>query len=168
MENHPSALEIKTAHKGLPSNYFNHFIMEIKISRLFVRLILLSTVLFITLCTFNRKEKSSVNNGVEDPKINTIIKEIGLLDNNGKRTGKWIGYFKNNIIGYLGYYLNGLKDSTWDFYNHLGIMEKREHYSKGLKQGVTSIYSEGILYDEVEFKNDKKMDDIRTIIAKTK
>ena len=37
MENHPSALENKTAHKGLPSNYFNHFIMEIKISRLFVR-----------------------------------------------------------------------------------------------------------------------------------
>lgn len=119
-------------------------------------MVLICSIFLINQCRFSTRENDTGITNKEGAKDSLIVKETGKLDSNGNRTGKWTGYFSGNKIGYLGYYENGLKDSAWIFYNPLGLIVKKEHYSKGLKNGITSIYSEGILYDEVEFKNDKK------------
>ncbi len=123
---------------------------------MFVKLLGLFFILFFTQCTINTRE-NNLENAITKTVIDTgIIKEVGEFDSIGKKIGKWCGYFVNDQIGYLGYFRNGLKDSVWEFYNKSGTIEKKERFSNGLKNGNTSIYSDGVLYDEMEFKDDKK------------
>lgn len=113
------------------------------------------SMVFISLCCTN-KRGPNFNSAVVNINDIGIVKQNGTFDSLGNKKGKWTGYFSNDSIGYIGFYENGVRDSVWVYYNYLGVIEKKEQYFRGLKNGITSYYSEGILYDEVEFKDDKK------------
>ncbi len=115
-------------------------------------LLLLCVLICIASCT-NDNIHQSKDVGKTDAQI---VYEKGVSDTLGNRNGRWVGYLSNDSVGYIGYYKAGLRDSLWMFFNHLGMKEKEEHYDNGLKNGVTRVYSDGILYDELIFTNDKK------------
>jgi antitoxin component YwqK of YwqJK toxin-antitoxin module len=121
------------------------------------KLIILITLSFImTQCEIPKRNKNLAIHNEGNFEDSLMLRNVGKIDKDGRKIGKWTGYFSNSKVGYVGYYKNGLKDSSWYYYNDRGILEKKEQYINGLKNGITSIYSDGNLYDEVEFVNDKK------------
>ena len=118
------------------------------------RLFVVFAILGVASCTTIIEEKDQIY--FEKLNDTLIVREKGNFDSLGKKVGKWVGYLANDTIGYIGYYKEDAKDSGWKFFNPMGKIQKEENYVKGLKNGYTRIYSDGKLYDEVEFKGNKK------------
>lgn len=66
-----------------------------------------------------------------------------LFHPNGKRMGE-------------GKYINKeMKDSTWTYYDELGVLISRENYKAGKKEGASVVYlPDGSVSEEYQYKND--------------
>ena len=57
-------------------------------------------------------------------------KESGNLDK-GRKTGKWLYFYKNLQLEYKGNYKNGRRDGVWKYFKKNGVLEKTETYKNG-------------------------------------
>ena len=59
---------------------------------------------------------------------------------NGKPDGKWINYYKSSKIKSIGFWKEALLDSTWLFYDSLGIITLKEVYKNNKKHVIIINY----------------------------
>ena len=98
------------------------------------------SVSFFSDCNTSKRELSSSRNGLP----------FGIYEKYSK-PGQLLEKGSYNIIGE--------KDSTWVFYNDLGILMEKTNYVSGIKNGLQELYNErGILFRRLLFKDDKIID----------
>lgn len=86
-----------------------------------------------------------------------IVVSEGIIDKEGKRSGKWIDYYSDKKICDLGNYINNLRDGPWTFFFEDGSIEQKGVYLKGKEDGKwTWYYNSGHIWREEEFINGKE------------
>lgn len=67
-------------------------------------------------------------------------------------------YYEDGELSAEGLYRKMQKDSVWNYYSYYtGTLVSKEYYAKGKKDGIQkSYYPNGVLSEEIEFKNDIK------------
>ena len=67
---------------------------------------------------------------------------------NSKEHGKWISWYENGMKQSIGFYFNGLPDSSWQWFDETGRITKIGYYKKGLEHGVwMDYYKNGTVSD---------------------
>lgn len=90
----------------------------------------------------------------------TFAQDVNKTDANGKRDGKWVGYYENtNRVRYEGVFKNGVEQGVFNFYEDSpksNIVAKRD-FSLGNGNALTTFFdSKGKKVSEGNFKNKEK------------
>ena len=82
------------------------------------------------------------------------LKSTVPLNEDGKREGLYVRYYKNETINTTGQYKNGKQDGIWETYYGNEKLERREEYKNGKKDGIWEEYYENEkLSIKGEYKN---------------
>ena len=109
--------------------------------------IFLNTSLFvITLLLPQCNTKTSVNHYISGKKRDSGVVKSGLQE------GKWIGWFKNGKIEYVGNYLDGKRTNEWCWYYETGTPRTKIEYKNGLPNGhFISFHFNGNVWKEGDY-----------------
>jgi antitoxin component YwqK of YwqJK toxin-antitoxin module len=67
---------------------------------------------------------------------------------NGLETGQWTNWHENGNIEIIGYYVEGRKDSLWQWYDESGILKSTGLYDDGVESGIwMNYYPDGVVSD---------------------
>jgi antitoxin component YwqK of YwqJK toxin-antitoxin module len=81
---------------------------------------------------------------------NGCVNQIGHINENGLKDGKWVAYYENGILWSTAQYYKGLKDGIWKIYRPDGKLYSEIEYRKGKR-----LY--GRMYDETGQVIDKRI-----------
>jgi antitoxin component YwqK of YwqJK toxin-antitoxin module len=80
-----------------------------------------------------------------------------FYQSNGKYEGEYIEqYLDGNTVKTKGQYLNGKKEGLWVYTTPEGEKEREEHYAADILNGPVVKYSDGIIRESVEYRDDAK------------
>ena len=83
--------------------------------------------------------------------------KLNQVDDQGRKTGKWVDYHPNGKKRYEGTFKDGYEVDTFRFYNGLGQLISELVYSeKGSYAQAKMFYSDGSIKAEGRFHNKKK------------
>ena len=78
---------------------------------------------------------------------------LNFTDNNNLKQGYWEENEGNNLIN-SGIYIDDRRDGNWIMHYKTGMLHKLEHYSKGLKNGISiEMDNRGYFLLEEYYKN---------------
>jgi len=85
------------------------------------------------------------------------IKAVMNFSDNGKFAQTKL-YYQNDSLAAEGFYKNGKKDSTWNYYSYYdNIKKSTENYKNGVKHGISQVYfNNGNIFDETNWVNGVK------------
>lgn len=90
----------------------------------------------------------------------TYAQDVNKTNENGKRDGKWIGYFEgSNRVRYEGVFKNGVEQGVFNFFEDSeksNIVAKRDFSSQDGNAFTTFFDSKGKKVSEGNFKNKEK------------
>ncbi len=79
-----------------------------------------------------------------------------------KPNGYWKTYYQNGVMKSEGNRKNFLLDSIWKFYDEERTILNEISYSYGKKNGITRNYKSGVIYEELTYQDDIRIDKILT------
>ena len=99
------------------------------------------------------KYKNNLRNGIckEYYQSGEIEYEANYKD--GQLNGVWKRYFKNGAINKEGNYIKDKREGLEKTYDRYGNLRIEENYKNDQKNGLQKEYVDGILKDEVMYKN---------------
>ena len=62
---------------------------------------------------------------------NRNVKRISIYDKNIKPNGRWVAYYEDRWLKWMGSYKNGGKTGKWKYYDNAGTLKLKEHYQDG-------------------------------------
>lgn len=65
---------------------------------------------------------------------------VGIMQEDGTKTGNWKYFYPNQQIQSQGNYVNNLKSGEWIFYYETGDVKQKGNYFQGLESGVWQWY----------------------------
>jgi antitoxin component YwqK of YwqJK toxin-antitoxin module len=74
---------------------------------------------------------------------------------NGRYEGEYTEqYVEGNAMKEKGQYANGKKEGTWVYETHQGEKEREENYSAGKLNGLLTKYTDGVIRESTEYRDD--------------
>jgi len=81
----------------------------------------------------------------------------GIIDEQGRRIGRWIDYYTTGEIRAKGTYQNNLRSGNWTYYFHTGGIEQKGRFERGRYQGLWIWhYSNGNTWREESYFNGRE------------